>query len=393
MINLNDVFSFDNVASIPKKGYRAFLLDLGQKFKEDDLKKLKFTLKDTIPARTMEGLREPLDVFSALEDRGLLAPDKLDGLREYLDAIDRPKMIEMLDEYEDADTKFPLKPRSDNCLEKDGYSVSIYHGRHFDTIQGEFVEVRSGSNYGLTLVNDNNHRCDVNIQLDGHEMFPSAFLLGPKQSITLERPSRVAKKFKFFAIRDAPAGSGINKWRKDKNGVIQVKFTPERADMKIVCAVSGSETQTLSCSEETTDEEFLEMVSGMLGNAVVTVMIGAWKPLRSRGIKLVEYGICDGSQVNVNVGGVGGISFTSFDSSNRRNSLSKKNLEWRAGASTLEGKSDQKFGQGKWFPNDPSIAVTLNLRLVAREHEIPLSSTGNPTPLTRATLIPPPVPN
>ena len=393
MINLDNVFSFDNVASTPKKGYRAFLLDLGQKFKDDDLKKLKFTLKDAIPARTMEGLREPLDVFSALEDRGLLAPNKLDGLREYLDAIDRPKMIEMLDEYEDADTKFPLKPRSDNRLEKDGYSVSIDHGRHFDTIQGEFVEVRSGSNYGLTLVNDNNHRCDVHIQLDGHEMFPGAFLLGPKQSITLERPSRLAKKFKFFAIHDAPAESGINKWRKDKNGVIQVKFTPERADMKIVCVVSGSKTQTLSCSLEITDQEFLEMVSDMLGKAVVTVMISAWKPLRSRGIKLVEYGICDGSRVNVNVGGVGGISFTGFDSSNKKNSLSKKNVEWRAGASTLEGDSDQKFGKAKWFPNDPLTAVTLNLRLVAREHDIPLPSTGNPTPLTRATLIPPPVPN
>ena len=206
-------------------------------------------------------------------------------------------------------------------------------GRHFDTGQGEFVEVRSGSNYGLTLVNDNNHRCDVNIQLDGHEMFPGAFVLGPKQSITLERPPRVAKKFKFFAIRDAPAESGINKWRKDKNGVIQVKFTPERADMKIVCVVSGSETQTLSCSEKITDEGFLEMVSEMFGKAVVTVMISAWKPLGPKGIKLVEYGICDGSRVNVNVGGVGGISFTGFGSSNKKNSLSKKNIEWRAGAS------------------------------------------------------------
>jgi hypothetical protein len=392
MSNLCDILSSDNVIPTPKSGYRAFLLELGRRFKEDDLKALKFTLKDVIPARNMEGLCQPLDVFSALEDRGLLGPDKLDELREYLEAIDRPKMIEMLDEYEDADTKFPLKPRSDNSLEKDGYSVSINKGRHFDTRQGEFVEIRSGSNYSLTLVNRNSNRCEVHVQLDGYEMFPNGLVLRPKQTCTLDRPSRVAKKFKFFAIRDAPAESGINKWRKDKNGVMQVKFTPERADMKITCVASGSTTQTISCSTQVTDVELYKMVSQVFGNAVVTIMINAWKPLGKRGAKLVDCGVCDGSRVNVNVGGIGGITYTGCNG-NKKNASSKKNIEWRAGASTLEGESDQEFGKERGFPTDPSLAVTLNLRLVAREHERPLPSTGNPTSLTRATLIPPPVPN
>jgi hypothetical protein len=168
MSNLRDILSSDNVIPTPKSGYRAFLLELGRKFKEDDLKALKFALKDVIPARNMEGLCQPFDVFSALEDRGLLGPDKLGELREYLEAIDRPTMIEMLDEYEDADTKFPLKPRSDNSLKKDGYSVSINKGRHIETTQGEFVEVRSGSNYSLTLVNRNSNRCVIHVQLDGY---------------------------------------------------------------------------------------------------------------------------------------------------------------------------------------------------------------------------------
>jgi hypothetical protein len=111
---------------------------------------------------------------------------------------------------------------------------------------------------------------------------------------TLKRPSRKAKKFKFFAIRDAPDGSGINKWRKEKNGLIQITFTPERADMKITCVVSGSETQTISCSASVTDTEFLKMVSELFGNAVVTVMIDKWKPLGKRGAKLVEHGVHDG---------------------------------------------------------------------------------------------------
>ena len=71
----------------------------------------------------------------------------------------------------------------------------------------------------------------------------------------------------------------------------------------------------------------------------------------------------------------------------------QKNIKWRAGATTLEDKSDQKFGRVKLFPIDPSLAMTMNLRLVSRENEIPLPSKGNQIPLTRATLIPPPVPN
>ena len=95
--------------------------------------------------------------------------------------------------------------------------------------------MRSGSNYSLILANENNRRCVVHIRVDGYEMFPKGFLIGPKQTNQIERPSREAKQFKFFAIIDAPKGSGITKWRKDLNGLIQVKFTPEEVDMKITC--------------------------------------------------------------------------------------------------------------------------------------------------------------
>ena len=373
--------------------FNGFLIELGRMFKKDDLNELKFALDDVIPEGEMEKLTEPIDVFKALKHRKLLGPGKLDVLRENIEILKRPNMIQMLDDFEDSGTKFPLKPRPENHLEKDGYSISVQGGRHFETKEGEFVEITSGSHYSLKLVNQNSHRCIINVQIDGYEMFPSGFIFGPKKQFTLERPSRVAKKFKFFAISDAPAGSGINKWRRDVNGLIQVKFTPEKADMKITCVVSPSGTQTISCSSGVTDIEFLEMVSTLFDNAVVTVMINKWKPLAKRGVKLVDYGVRDGSRVDVNVGGIGGVFYTGLGSSIKKSESSKKNFEWRAGATTLEDESEQKFGSGKSFPLDPSLEVTLNLRLVARENAIPLPSTGNPTPLTSATLIPPPVQN
>ena len=377
------------ISNQKSRKYRAFLLQLGQNLKNDDLKDIKFVLRDEIPARKLDQINQPCELFTSLEEHGLLGPDKLAELREFLEAIERPKLMEMVNEFEDADTKYPVKPKSENRLEKDGYSVSVKNGRHFETSQGEFVEVRSGSTYSLTLANKNNHRCSIKLEIDGYDMFPDSFIFGPKQSFTLQRPSREKKKFKFFAIRDAPPESGINKWRNAKNGLIQVTFSPERADMKITCVAPDSGTQTLSCSTEILDTEFLQMVSKVFNNAVVTVMLPECKPLAKRGIKLVKYGVGDGSRVNVNVGGIGGRNISLAKASEKV----RKNKDWRAGATTLEDESDQEFGTGRWYPTDPLLAVTLNLRLVARENEIPLPSTGNPTPLSKATLIPPPVPN
>ena len=376
------------ISNQKSRKYRAFLIELGENLKRNDLKRIKYVLKDEIPAGKLLEITEPYELFTMLEEHGLLGPDKLAELREYLEATERPNLINMLDEFDDADTKYPLKPKPENCLEKDNYSVSVKNGRHFETSQGEFVEVRSGSNYSLLLENKNNHRCEIKVKIDGYDMFPSSILLRPRQKFKIQRPERVKKNFKFFAIRDAPPGSGINKWRKAKNGLIEIVFTPERADMKISCVAAGSGTHTLSCSNEILDTEFLEMVSCVFGKAVVTVMLPGCKPLAKRGIKLVEYGVHDGSRVNVSAGGIGGKSITQEESR-----TAKKNGDWRAGATTLEDESDQKFGVGRKFPTDPSLAAILNLRLVARENVMPLPSTGNPTPLSKATLIPPPVLN
>ena len=373
------------------RDYRSFMIKLGSEMKSDDLSKLKYFLKGKIPAGKMEGLNKPLDLFSELEDRAVIGPGKLDKLRSYLEGIDRPSLISMVDEFDDSNSAFPLKAKSQNYLETNDYRVSIKEGRHFETSEGEFVEVRSGSNYTLTITNLNGHRCICTVSIDGCDMFPRGFILNAKGECTIERPDRENKRFKFFATADAPDRSGINKWRRDLNGLIEVVFTPEMADMKITCVARGEATQVLSCSCESTDSDLYEMVSGSFGVANVTIMINGWKPLGMRGKKLIEYGIEDGSQVDVNLGGKGGVSFSSTPASEKR-VVSTKDAKWRAGASALGDESQQKFVMKEVFPLESALAVSLNLRLVAREDVRCLPSTGECTPLARATLIPPPVP-
>lgn len=365
---------------------------LAKEFKRDDLSELKYALKETIPAGKMESLDKPLDIFTELEDRGVVGPGKLDKLRCLMEDIDRPFLISMVDEFDDSGSAFPLKAKSQNYLEMDGYRLAVKGARHFETTEGEFVEVKSGSNYALTITNSSSQRCIAKINIDGYDMFPGGFLLNPKQESTIERPSREKKKFKFFAIADAPEGSGINKWRSDLNGLVKVVFTPEKADMKVVCVAKGATTQALQCSHETTDSEFYEMVSASFGTDNATIMVNGWKPLGKRDVKLTEYGIRDGSQVEVNLGGRGGVSLSALPSIEKK-VASKKDAKWRAGATTLQDKSKQKFGTGSPFPLDPMREVSLHLRLIAREDEIGLPSTGECTPLAKATLIPPPVPS
>ena len=371
--------------------YRSFKMKLSDEFKNADLYRFKFALKKTIAGGKMESLDTALEVFTLLEERNLVGPGNLGTLQDLLNTIDRPNLLSMVDDFDDSSSAYPLRPKSDNYLEKDGYRVAIDRGRHFETTEGEFVEVRSGANYALTLINSNSHRCVCNIKIDGYEMFPNGFLLKPKEKVTITRPSREKKKFKFFAITDAPDGSGINKWRKDLNGIIQVVFTPEKDNMKITCVAQGAGTKVLSCTDETSDIDFHDMVCTSFGATNATINI-KWKPLGKRGVKLLEYGFQDGCQVDIIFGGRGGAAPQSLPSTQNM-ALSKENVKFRAGATTLEDDSEQEFVNVDRFPLDSTLAVSLNLRLVAREDVKPIPSTGKCTPLARATLIPPPVPN
>ena len=232
----------------------------------------------------------------------------------------------------------------------------------------------SGANYAITITNLKCHRCLLQIKIDDHQI-PGGFWLNPYEKNTIERSTTQAKKFKFYAIADAPQESGINRWPSEQNGVIEVVFTPEKADMKIICvgaygmsSIAPMSTRAITCSFETTDSEFRTMALKSFNADCGTILLDGWKPLGNRNMRLIEYGIQDGSRVHVNFGGKGGTIFN-------------------------------PDGSQQGFTNvchdielDPMLTASLKLRLVAREGEGVLPSTETCTPLARTTLTPPPVP-
>lgn len=224
--------------------------------------------------------------------------------------------------------------------------------------------------------------------------------MNPYEKNTIERSTTQAKKFKFYAIADAPQESGINRWPSEQNGVIEVVFTPEKADMKIICvgaygmsSIAPMSTRAITCSFETTDSEFRTMALKSFNADCGTILLDGWKPLGNRNMRLIEYGIQDGSRVHVNFGGKGGTIFNPELSSSAKTTISKIDPKWRAGATTLENGSQQGFTNVCHdIELDPMLTASLKLRLVAREGEGVLPSTETCTPLARTTLTPPPVP-
>ena len=60
---------------------------------------MKFLWIDVLPAGTRERISSALQLFTALERHGVLAPQKLDNLREGLENIPRKDLVVKLDEF------------------------------------------------------------------------------------------------------------------------------------------------------------------------------------------------------------------------------------------------------------------------------------------------------
>ena len=69
-------------------------------------------------------------------------------------------------------------------------------------------------------------------------------MLNPKGERTIKWLDRENIN-KLFATADAPERSGVNKWRRNLNGLVNVVFAPERADMMIICVAKGGASEDL----------------------------------------------------------------------------------------------------------------------------------------------------
>ena len=280
-----------------KKEYTKFVIKIVKKITSDIFDKFKYVLRNKVEAATMEKMRNPLDLFQELERRDLIGPENLTGLRELLEMSGEPDLVSMLEDFGSSLGMSLSKAvaKSCNSLWMNGYCLQITGGKHYNKeSEGEYVEVKSGSNYGLVIKNFEFHRCLFAIKIDGHVVLPESNI-NPYQEISIDAPYQRRGNFHFFALSHAPSASGINRW-KNENGLVEVTFTPERKDMMIICRFDDGGSVTckfLSCSNETTDVSLRGMISSVLNldeTKPFSVHFGC-KPIGQRNIKLTQYGM------------------------------------------------------------------------------------------------------
>lgn len=140
-------------------------------------------------------------------------------------------------------------------MEYSGYRVEILGGRHFskDHMRNDYdeptslfsshfpwkpfrdfsgghknyVEMMNGDQYKLKLRNNHGQRCQAKVKIDGRHV--GTWVVPAYDTIVIERPADVDKKFTFYRVSKAPIGSGIVSDRAN-NGLVEVEFTPERYD-------------------------------------------------------------------------------------------------------------------------------------------------------------------
>ncbi|XP_022804931.1 uncharacterized protein LOC111342140 isoform X2 [Stylophora pistillata] len=137
----------------------------------------------------------------------------------------------------------PEPARYVNFLFYEGYSVEILGGKHFKTRDGEFVEMKSGTQYKILVKNSHTYGCHLDISIDGFDV--GGWALHGGEEISIERSAYEAKTFTFYRVKTAPKEAGIESGRAE-NGLVKCVFTPE-AFLNIPVTISGS-SQSLNVS-------------------------------------------------------------------------------------------------------------------------------------------------
>lgn len=106
---------------------------------------------------------------------------------------------------------------------RNGYSLSIVGG-HIDP-KG-YVGMSNGQNYKVRLTNHHAEKCQATLKIDGLPM--GNFLINPYDSITLERPAQVSKKFAFYLSNTREGKIGGIKQGDYFNGLVETTFIPEK---------------------------------------------------------------------------------------------------------------------------------------------------------------------
>lgn len=237
-----------------------------------------------------------------------------------------------------------------------------------------WYQVGDGQLYVLQLSNQNRVRCNAVVSIDGETI--GSFRLSPGQTITVERPADVDRRFKFVAETGAEASRAGVRAGARENGLVKVVFLPELVDDdddelsdRVFARSSAAREMAMSHSGGRTASRVTERY-GNLSNSLSAnrgsegMRSDRRQPdaersmyMSSRGSASSDFGMARGMMMP-----------QSFD---RR----ADGTTHSSGATVLAGKSDQRFSNAENMSVDSSRSVTVHLRLVVPNTSVDLRDT------------------
>jgi hypothetical protein len=186
-----------------------------------------------------------------------------------------------------------------------------------------YVEMQHNQTYKLSLRNSRYNRCDAEVTIDGQHV--GTWRIGPRQTITLERPAHDDGKFTFYQVGTVEARQAALDEGSSDLGLVSVTFKPEKEREELTSAIpSMSAYRGATMSAAGYQETYPQSGPGNAGQPI------------SKGL---------------------------------------------AGGTGLSGQSKQKFYEVANLDYDYSQQTTINLRLIARnDGPRPLTTQSNPVP-------------
>lgn len=232
-----------------------------------------------------------------------------------------------------------------------GFGVAVIsNGREVEPVIRDgayYIPVKNGDHYKIKLSNKHEYRCNADVSIDGESI--GTFRLYSYQTWTIERPGDVSKKFTFYSETSRTARrSGVIEG-KEENGLIRVQFTPEKR--RRIYAKTSPEykmkgVRLSPSSLPQADESFPESSQQSYRGAMFS---------RSGSPQLLMAS-SPGSSLNESV--------------TRSLDTTPSMSQYKSGATVLQGKSNQSFGDAERIDLDYDNMVEIILRLVVKETDV-----------------------